>query len=223
MKRYRSLLLFALCAALMASLCAGGAFSEAAQTSWTCESCGWTNDKNFCVKCGAPKPAAANGVICPGCGKELPAEKNFRFCIYCGTPLGTANLTPTEPPAQKQEPELQPTAEPASALNTNARQRDFYGRYQVYQVRLPSGYRVDALDYGLVAEISESGVRAAVYGREIDTAYRYQDGQLRADFSAVYPYYPYLTAGMNLSGEIEVSLLDASGAVGETLYLRSIE
>ena len=48
--------------------------------SWTC-SCGATVNGNFCPECGARRPAASLGWVCPGCGRR----NKGKFCSECGT------------------------------------------------------------------------------------------------------------------------------------------
>ena len=63
-----------------------------AQGGWKC-SCGKENRSNFCVECGAPKPAegwkcacgAVNkGKFCPECGAKKPAAEPLYRCDKCG-------------------------------------------------------------------------------------------------------------------------------------------
>ena len=62
------------------------------QGGWKC-SCGKENRSNFCVECGAPKPAegwkcacgAVNkGKFCPECGAKKPAAEPLYRCDKCG-------------------------------------------------------------------------------------------------------------------------------------------
>ena len=53
---------------------------QQAANEWTC-SCGTKNTGNFCMSCGAKKPAAENGWTC-GCG----TVNKGKFCMNCGKP-----------------------------------------------------------------------------------------------------------------------------------------
>lgn len=53
---------------------------QQAANEWTC-SCGTKNTGNFCMSCGAKKPAADNGWTC-GCG----TVNKGKFCMNCGKP-----------------------------------------------------------------------------------------------------------------------------------------
>ena len=53
---------------------------QPAVDGWTC-SCGVKNTGNFCMSCGAKKPAADNGWTC-GCG----TVNKGKFCMNCGKP-----------------------------------------------------------------------------------------------------------------------------------------
>ena len=53
---------------------------QQAANEWTC-SCGAKNVGNFCMSCGAKKPAADNGWTC-GCG----TVNKGKFCMNCGKP-----------------------------------------------------------------------------------------------------------------------------------------
>ena len=53
---------------------------QQAANEWTC-SCGAKNTGNFCMSCGAKKPAADNGWTC-GCG----TVNKGKFCMNCGKP-----------------------------------------------------------------------------------------------------------------------------------------
>lgn len=65
-----------------------------AGNSWTC-SCGATNTGNFCIECGAKKPASVEGwtcscgavnqgKFCPECGAKKPAGAPLYRCDKCG-------------------------------------------------------------------------------------------------------------------------------------------
>lgn len=53
---------------------------EAAAEGWLC-SCGHRNTGKFCAECGKPKPAEAEGWVCPKCGNR----NTGKFCAECGT------------------------------------------------------------------------------------------------------------------------------------------
>ena len=59
-------------------------FNLGQDETWTCENGHAGNKGNFCPKCGAPKPAQAATVICPGCGIKFGDEIPI-FCPECGT------------------------------------------------------------------------------------------------------------------------------------------
>ncbi len=52
----------------------------AAAEGWLC-SCGHRNTGKFCAECGKPKPAEAEGWVCPKCGNR----NTGKFCAECGT------------------------------------------------------------------------------------------------------------------------------------------
>lgn len=65
-----------------------------AADAWTC-SCGTTNTSNFCMECGAKKPAPVEGwtcscgavnqgKFCPECGAKKPADAPLYRCDKCG-------------------------------------------------------------------------------------------------------------------------------------------
>jgi membrane protease subunit (stomatin/prohibitin family) len=59
----------------------GAQATAPAATGWNC-ACGTQNiATNFCPNCGAKKPAADNGWICPDCGQK---EIKTNFCPNCG-------------------------------------------------------------------------------------------------------------------------------------------
>ena len=54
---------------------------------WKC-ACGAVNTSRFCAECGAKKPEAPSGWVCPSCGK---GGNTGKFCAECGTPKPADN------------------------------------------------------------------------------------------------------------------------------------
>ena len=51
--------------------------------------------------------------------------------------------------------------------------------------------------------------------------YKFENGIMTADLTAVSPDYGFATAARADNGDLIVTLADASGQIGETLYLRA--
>ncbi len=62
----------------------GCACSLAEGDEWVCPDCGAANTTNFCIKCGAQKPAE---IVCPNCGTKVSMDSGAVFCGNCGTKL----------------------------------------------------------------------------------------------------------------------------------------
>ena len=99
----------------------------------------------------------------------------------------------------------------------------YYGSYIVYQDKLANGNVLDMSSRGLKATIDADGVHVTAYGQKLNVPYAYENGVMSANISAVSPGYGIATATLADNGELVVTLADASGAVGETLYLRPVK
>jgi len=53
---------------------------------WYCPKCGNRNSGNFCVKCGAPRPADFEPFFCSRCGEKI-SDPDALFCPKCGNKL----------------------------------------------------------------------------------------------------------------------------------------
>ena len=88
-----------------------------AADTWTC-SCGKTNTGKFCVKCGAPRPAAPPPPapapraewVCT-CGKV----NTGKFCAKCGSPRPAA--MPRKPAGPRPAPQGGRPQEPSRQAN----------------------------------------------------------------------------------------------------------
>ena len=69
------------------------AFSSAEDEEWACESCGSVNTTNYCLHCGARKPAV---IVCSECGNIYPSDTEALFCGNCGTKLRKEGKTIVE-------------------------------------------------------------------------------------------------------------------------------
>ena len=168
---------------------------------------------------------------------EAPAAPSFPGMVQPAAtqaPQATAAPAPAAPsfpgmvqPAATQAP--QATAAPAPAVPSFPGMvrpaapadpaAELYGRYEVYKDVLANGRTLDMSAYGQTAEISASGIIAVAYGQTLSVPCAWQDGRLTADISALYPDYGFAAAVLQ-DGELVVTLSNAAGEVGETLYLR---
>ena len=100
----------------------------------------------------------------------------------------------------------------------------FYGKYIVYKDVLANGRVLDMMSQNLIAEINQDGVSVTANGKTITVPFEYKDGQISADIRAVYAAFGYAAATVDAeTGELVVTLANAAGEVGETLYLQRME
>lgn len=78
---------------LILALCMALCFSAALAETWTCETCGKTdNEGNFCANCGSARPDQT--WTCANCGK---ADNEGNFCANCGAAKGEEALREAAP------------------------------------------------------------------------------------------------------------------------------
>ena len=107
------ILMICICMSATAALAAG---------EWTCASCGTINAQNFCVECGAAKPAWT----CSVCGQS----NSSRFCGNCGNPQESAAAP--QPTAGKTSSFGQFMSSGSAAVKPAAECFEFEKRYSVY-------------------------------------------------------------------------------------------
>ncbi len=181
-----------------------------------------------------PEPAAPTPEPAKAEPTEKPAGPSFPSMISgpVATPVPAAptpepaKAEPTEKPAGPSFPSMishpvatPAPAEPAAPANNGA--EDYYGSYIVYQDVLANGRVLDMTSRGLKATIDANGVHAVVYGQRATVPYKFENGVMTADLTAVSPDYGFATAARADNGDLIVTLADASGQIGETLYLRA--
>ena len=88
--------------------------------SWTCN-CGKENTGKFCVKCGAPRPAAPTPVSSPAEWVCTCGEHNTgKFCIKCGTPHPNVEAQAAQEEAARKATEAQKAQQAASVASAEA-------------------------------------------------------------------------------------------------------
>ena len=128
---------------------------------------------------------------------------------------------PTKAPSNPVFPGMiKMTPAPKAPAADTASVSAYYGSYIVYQDKLANGNVLDMSSRGLKAVIDADGVHVTAYGQKLNVPYQYENGVMSANISAVSPSYGIATASLADNGELVVTLSDAAGNVGETLYLR---
>ena len=128
---------------------------------------------------------------------------------------------PTKAPSNPVFPGMiKMTPAPKAPAADTAPVSAYYGSYIVYQDKLANGNVLDMSSRGLKAVIDADGVHVTAYGQKLNVPYQYENGVMSANISAVSPSYGIATASLADNGELVVTLSDAAGNVGETLYLR---
>ena len=77
-----------------------------------------------------------------------------------------------------------------------------------------------AAAFVLALAVDADGLHVKAYGQSVTVPYEFANGVLTANISAIYPDYSFATASLAGNGELIVTLADATGYVGETLYLK---
>ena len=132
-----------------------------------------------------------------------------------------ADPEPTKAPSNPVFPGMiKMTPAPKAPAADTASVSAYYGSYIVYQDKLANGNVLDMSSRGLKAVIDADGVHVTAYGQKLNVPYQYENGVMSANISAVSPSYGIATASLADNGELVVTLSDAAGNVGETLYLR---
>ncbi len=132
-----------------------------------------------------------------------------------------ADPEPTKAPSKPVFPGMiKMTPAPKAPAADTASVSAYYGSYIVYQDKLANGNVLDMSSRGLKAVIDADGVHVTAYGQKLNVPYQYENGVMSANISAVSPSYGIATASLADNGELVVTLSDAAGNVGETLYLR---
>ena len=132
-----------------------------------------------------------------------------------------ADPEPTKAPSNPVFPGIiKMTPAPKAPAADTASVSAYYGSYIVYQDKLANGNVLDMSSRGLKAVIDADGVHVTAYGQKLNVPYQYENGVMSANSSAVSPSYGIATASLADNGELVVTLSDAAGKVGETLYLR---
>ena len=140
------------------------------------------------------------------------------------TPAPTAAPEPTVAP-QPAKPVFPGMINPTGGASNSAPAADvsvsaFFGSYIVYQDKLANGRVLDMTSRGLKATFDADGLHVKAYGQSVTVPYEFANGVLTANISAIYPDYSFATASLAGNGELIVTLADATGYVGETLYLK---
>ena len=101
-----------ICALLVLLLAVAGTAASLAEagSAWVCPDCGSENAGNFCMECGAARPAR---IVCPDCGAVYPIDTDYRFCMECGAKLPDGAEDPAV--ALEVDPELGRFATPEEA------------------------------------------------------------------------------------------------------------
>ena len=132
-----------------------------------------------------------------------------------------ADPEPTRAPSNPVFPGMiKMTPAPKAPAADTASVSAYYGSYIVYQDKLANGNVLDMSSRGLKATIDADGVHVTAYGQKLNVPYQYENGVMSANIFAVSPSYGIATASLADNGELVVTLSDAAGNVGETLYLR---
>ncbi len=138
-----------------------------------------------------------------------------------------APVTPEPKPEQPAKPVFPGMIMPSgsagkSAPAANAPVSAYFGNYIVYQNKLANGRVLDMSTRGLQATVDVDGVHASAYGQNVTVPYAFENGVMTANISALYPDYSFAAATLGEGGELIVTLADATGYVGETLYLKPV-
>ena len=167
--------------------------------------------------------------------EPAPQPANPQFPSLINRPVATPAPTAPTPEPAVPEPTVQPAGPsfpsminrpvftPAPAEDPSAAGdtvEAYYGSYIVYQDVLANGRVLDMTSRGLRAAIDADGVHAVVYGQSATVPYTFENGVMTADLTPVSPDYGFATAALADNGDLIVTLADASGYVGETLYLK---
>ena len=175
-----------------------------------------------------PEPAA------PATAVPAPAMPTMIPRVTAAPAAPAAVPEPTAAPAQataepKPEQPVKPVfpnmitpsgkTAPAEGIPLSA----YYGTYTVYQDKLANGRTMDMTAYGLSAVIDANGVHISAYGQQVTVPYEFADSVMTANISAVYPDYCFASAVLSSPGELVVYLADATGYIGETLYLKTAD